>query len=130
MEKEKCNVNQLELFGREWTLFGCQENCRYENGVLSTKDCWVANEGVQLENVDFRFSARAPETASQVDIWASFRHFNREYRYMVGLRGGSHKHLCLARLGAVGYDKMLALCPLEWSAMPGVWYQIRVVCAG
>ena len=80
--------------------------------------------------MDFRFSARAPETASQVDIWASFRQFNREYRYMVGLRGGNHKHLYLARLGAVGYDRMLALCPLEWSAMPGVWYQLRVVCVG
>ncbi|MGN1027642.1 MAG: glycoside hydrolase family 2 protein [Faecousia sp.] len=130
MENEKCQMNRQELYGSEWTIFGCRENCRFQNGILTTKDCWAANESVQLKNVDFRFTARAPETAAQVDIWASFRHYNREYRYMVGLRGGSHKHLYLARLGAVGYDRMLALCPLEWSAMPGVWYQIRVVCAG
>lgn len=119
-----------EFFGSQWNVYGCQENVHFEDGVLTTKDCWAANESQVMENMDLRFSARAPETASQVDIWASFRHFNRDYRYMVGLRGGSHKHLYLARLGALGYDKMLALCPLDWCAMPGVWYQIRVVCAG
>lgn len=130
MEEETCCVKEQEPFDREWAVYGCRENCRLEKGVLTTRDCWAADEGLRLENVDFRFSARAPETASQVDIWASFRQFNREYRYMVGLRGGNHKHLYLARLGAVGYDRMLALCPLEWSAMPGVWYQLRVVCVG
>ena len=38
MEKENCPARQ-ELFGAQWTLFGCRENCRYENGVLTTKDC-------------------------------------------------------------------------------------------
>lgn len=118
------------LFGSRWTIFGSREKCRFENGVLTTKDCWAADDSRPMTNVDFRFSARAPESATQADIWASFRHFNRDYRYMVGLRGGNHKHLYLARLGAVGYDKMLALCPLDWSPMPGVWYQIRVVCVG
>ncbi|HJD21569.1 MAG TPA: hypothetical protein H9915_07105 [Candidatus Gemmiger faecigallinarum] len=130
MEKGNRPANKRELWNGEWTVFGNRENCRFENGVLTTKDCWAADERVQLENLDFRFSARAPEQAAQVDVWASFRQYNREYRYMVGLRGGSHKHLYLARLGAVGYDRMLALRPLEWSAMPGEWYQVRVVCVG
>lgn len=118
------------LLDGNWRVYGKQEGCHAENGILTTEDCWAAAENLQFENLDLRFRARAPESAPQVDIWACFRHFNRDYRYMVGLRGGNHKHLYLARLGALGHDKMLALCPLPWSAMPGVWYSIRVVCAG
>lgn len=130
MQHEDNAPRRQMLWESMWTLYGSQENFRFENGILTTRDCWVADESAPLENFDFRFSARAPETAPEAEIWAGFRHANREYRYMVGLRGGSHKHLYLARLGAVGYDRMLALCPLEWSPEPGVWYQVRVVCAG
>lgn len=130
MQHKAVSPRQQMLWEGLWTLYGNQENFRFENGILTTRDCWVADESAPLENFDFRFSARAPETATEAEIWAGFRHVNREYRYMVGLRGGSHKHLYLARLGAVGYDRMLALCPLEWSPEPGVWYQVRVVCAG
>lgn len=130
MQHKAVSPRQQMLWEGLWTLYGNQENFRFENGILTTRDCWVADESAPLENFDFRFSARAPETATEAEIWAGFRHANREYRYMVGLRGGSHKHLYLARLGAVGYDRMLALCPLEWSPEPGVWYQVRVVCAG
>ena len=130
MQHKAVSPRQQMLWEGLWTLYGNQENFRFENGILTTRDCWVADESAPLENFDFRFSARTPETAPEAEIWAGFRHANREYRYMVGLRGGSHKHLYLARLGAVGYDRMLALCPLEWSPEPGVWYQVRVVCAG
>ena len=130
MKNKSTSAGRRTLWGREWTVYGSRENCRFADGVLTTQDCWVADESAPMADVDLSFTARAPETAAQVDIWASFRHHDREHRYMVGLRGGSHKHLYLARLGAVGYDKMLALCPLEQSAMPGVWYRLRVVCAG
>lgn len=118
------------LLDGEWRIYGNPDGCHVSDGVLTTQDCWVAAENMQFENFDFRFCGRAPEGASQVDIWACFRHFNRDYRYMVGLRGGSHQHLYLARMGARGYDKMLDLRPLEWCPEPGVWYQVRVVCAG
>lgn len=101
-----------------------------EGGVLTVTDGWAAAENVRLENFVFEFSARAPEDAPQVQIWAGFRHYSRDYRYVVALRGGNNNHLYLARMGAEGYDKMLALRPLEWSPLPGVWYHIRVVCAG
>lgn len=119
MQHKAVSPRQQMLWEGLWTLYGNQENFRFENGILTTRDCWVADESAPLENFDFRFSARAPETAPEAEIWAGFHHANREYRYMVGLRGGSHKHLYLARLGAVGYDRMLALCPLEWSPEPG-----------
>lgn len=119
-----------DLLDGVWRVYGRREGCSYESGVLTTEDCWAAAEHLQMENFDFRFSARAPESAAQVQIWACFRQFNRDYRYMVGLRGGANKQLYLARLGAVGYDQMLALRPLEWHPEVGTWYQIRVVCAG
>ena len=119
MKNKSTSAGRRTLWGREWTVYGSRENCRFADGVLTTQDCWAADESAPMADVDLSFTARAPETAAQVDIWASFRHHDREHRYMVGLRGGSHKHLYLARLGAVGYDKMLALCPLEQSAMRG-----------
>lgn len=99
-------------------------------GVLSVTDGWVAARNVNVKHLSLTFSARAPEGAQQVQIWAGFRHFSRDYRYVVALRGGNNNHLYLGRMGAEGYDKMLALRPLEWSPMPGVWYDIRVVAAG
>lgn len=80
MEKDKYAANKRTLWNGEWRIYGNQENCRFENGILTTADCWAADENEQLENLDFRFSARAPQDAPQVDIWAGFRHFNREYR--------------------------------------------------
>lgn len=97
---------------------------------LEVTDGWVSAKDVDLENFEFTFSACSPEDAPQVQIWAGFRHYSRDYRYVVALRGGNNNHLYLARMGAEGYDKMLALRPLEFSPMPGVWYRLRVVCAG
>lgn len=117
------------LTSGEWQTYdrGC---FHAENGILTVTDGWVSATSVQMENFVFEFSARCPEDAPQVQIWAGFKHFSRDYRYVVALRGGNNNHLYLARLGAEGYDKMLALRPLESSPMPGVWYRLRVICAG
>lgn len=113
----------------EWQTYDRGSFCA-QDGVLTVTDGWVATQNVQMENFVFEFSARCPEDAPQVQIWAGFRHYSRDYRYVIALRGGNNNHLYLARLGAEGYDKMLALRPLESSPMPGVWYRLRVVCAG
>ena len=101
-----------------------------ENGVLTVSGGWVSAAGVSAENFEFSFSARAPEDGSETQIWASFRQYSRDYRYVVALRGGNNQHLYLGRMGAEGYDKMLALRPMEWTPLPGEWVKIRVVCAG
>ena len=101
-----------------------------EDGVLTLEGGWVSSKHFSGENYAFTFTARAPEEAPAVQIWAGFRHFSRDYRYVVALRGGNNNHLYLGRMGAEGYDKMLALRPLEWSPMPGTWYTVKVVCAG
>lgn len=103
---------------------------RVNGDVLTVAGGWVSAADVALSDTVFEFAARAPEDGTNVQIWAGFRHFSRDYRYVVALRGGSNNHLYLARMGAEGYDKMLALRPLEWTPMPGVWYRLRVVCVG
>ncbi len=121
-------IYDSEFFSDKLRVYGNNKNCFIKDKILSTEDCWVTVENLNIKNISFSFSARAPKDEQEVDIWACFRHYNRDYRYMIGLRGGNHKHLYLARMGALGYDKMLALCPLDWCAMTGVWYKIKVVC--
>lgn len=101
-----------------------------KDNILTISGGWASAEIQQSGNYILDFSARAPEDAAQVQIWAGFRHFSRDYRYVAALRGSNNNHLYLARLGAEGYDKMLALRPLEWLPQPGIWYNIRIVCSG
>ena len=120
----------LNLREDEWTICGRRENCRFDGGILSIRDAFAEHNGTSEENLELTFTARAPLTAPGTEIWASFRRYSRDYHYMAGLRGGAHNHLYLSRLGSGGYDRMLALCPLDFTVMSGVWYTLRIVCAG
>lgn len=113
----------------QWQLYD-RGSFESMNGILTIADGWAGAKAPQTGNYILEFSARAPQDASQVQIWAGFRHFSRDYRYVVALRGGNNNHLYLARLGAEGYDRMLALRPLEWQPQPGIWYSLRIVCSG
>lgn len=112
-----------------WETFGRGE-FSVQNGIMSITDGWVTTGNVSWNNYSLKFRARAPRVAEQVQIWAGLRNFNRDYRYVVALRGGSNNHLYLARYGAEGYDKMLGLKSLEFAPAPGQWYTIEVVAAG
>ncbi len=120
----------LNLREDEWTICGRRENCRFDGGILSIRGAFAEHNGTSEENLELTFTARAPLTAPGTEIWASFRRYSRDYHYMAGLRGGAHNHLYLSRLGSGGYDRMLALCPLDFTVMSGVWYTLRIVCAG
>ena len=122
-------MNFLPLTNDNFTLCGPGEG-RFSEDTLSLRDAWAVYGDDHEDNAELRFLARAPEGAPQVEIWASVRYYNRSFRYMVGLRGGSHKHLYLSRLGSGGYDRVLAVCPLDFLPQPGVWYALRIVCAG
>lgn len=100
------------------------------DGILRTQDGYVAAGDANWCNYSLKFKARVPADAPQVQIWAGFRHFNRDYRYVVALRGGNNNHLYLARYGAEGYDKFLGTEPLDFSPAPGQWYVLEVVVAG
>lgn len=115
--------------GEKWRMHD-RGSFESDGEVLTITDGWASTETVRIENCILEFSARAPKDAAQVQIWAGFRHYSRDYRYVAALRGGNNNHVYLARLGAEGYDKMLALRPLEWTPMPGVWYRMRIVCSG
>ncbi|MBQ7839902.1 MAG: hypothetical protein IJ390_05370, partial [Lachnospiraceae bacterium] len=112
-----------------WTLHD-RGTWQLEDNILTICDGWASTDDLEMKNFIFDFEARCSSDTPQVQIWAGFRHYSRDYRYVAALRGGNNNHLYLARMGAEGYDKMLDLRPLEWSAQPGKWYHIRIVCAG
>ena len=120
----------ISLEKENWKICGREENCSFSDGIIRTKDAFAVNKEIDAENFELVFSARSPETGLKTELWASFRRYSRDYFYMVGLRGDGHNHLYLSRLGSGGYDKLLAVCPLDFSVMPGTWYKIKVVCAG
>ncbi|MBM4153087.1 MAG: hypothetical protein FJ220_06165, partial [Kiritimatiellaceae bacterium] len=100
------------------------------NGILSVTDGWVVAGNTNWSNYSMTFRARSPETSRQVQIWAGFRHYSRDYRYVVALRGGNNNQLYLARYGAEGYDQMLDEVPLDFSPTPGTWYTLSITVAG
>lgn len=112
-----------------WTMHD-RGSFQIDGDILTVKDGWVSADKAEFENLVFEFDACCPIDVAQVQIWAGFRHYSQDYRYVAALRGGNNNHVYLARMGAEGYDKMLDLRPLEWCPIPGMWYHIRIVCAG
>lgn len=103
--------------------------CRIEDGILKTKEEFACFGDSSWTNYEIKFSASAPATASQVQIWAGFRAHSRNDRYMMGFRGGNQNTLYLARMGYMGTDEFLALRPLGFHPTPGKWYEFRIeVC--
>ena len=103
--------------------------CVQENGVLQTQNAYASFGDTALRNYAFSFRARTPGKTDEVQIWAGFRAFNRNDRYIVALRGGRQNNLYLSRLGYMGTDQFLALRTLDFHPEPGVWYALRVeVC--
>jgi beta-galactosidase len=101
-----------------------------DNGTLKVREGWLTTGDQNWTDYSVKFKARAPIGSRQVQIWAGVRNYNRDFRYVAALRGGSNNHLYLARYGAEGYDKLLAIEPLEFSPAPGKWYVIEVAAAG
>ena len=104
--------------------------CSSANGILQTKDAAALFGDSSLTDYQLRFSARTPESESQVQIWAGFRVKDRQDFYSLGLRGGEQNTLYLARRGYMGRDEFLALRPLGFHPVPGTWYDLRIVVSG
>lgn len=101
-----------------------------DKGVLSVKDGYVFTESDSWGDFEFSFSGRMPAEEKEVQIWAGFRHFRRDFRYVLALRGGNNNHMYLARYGAEGHDRFLDIAPLDFKPSLGTWYRFRVVAAG
>src|SRR5882757_7838317 len=104
--------------------------CKVSDGVLTTKDAYAVWGGRDWSNYEMRFRARTPVTEEQVQIWAGFREYDRNDRYIIALRGGRQNNLYLSRLGFMGTDEFLALRDLDFHPVPGVWYTFRIQVAG
>lgn len=103
---------------------------RIENGVLISKDAYACFGNADWKNYSISFKARAPKGAEQVQIWAGFRAFNRNDRYVVGIRGGLQNNLYLSRMGYMGTDEFLGLRPLRFEPKVGVWYDVKIEVVG
>ncbi|WP_345952923.1 glycoside hydrolase family 2 TIM barrel-domain containing protein [Mucilaginibacter sp. PAMB04168] len=101
-----------------------------KSSVLVTKDAYLSFGEKEWRNYEFKFKARVPDTARQVQICAGFRAGNRDDRYILMLKGGSQKFLYLARLGYMGTDDYLALRVLNFQPRSGKWYQFRIQLTG
>src|SRR3982074_155752 len=67
--------------------------CNAANGILSAQDAYAGFGEREWSNYEIKFRARTPHTGEQVQIWAGFREYNRDDRYIVGLRGGVQNNL-------------------------------------
>lgn len=109
-----------------WQMVG-RRNYSIDSGVLRVCDGSVTAGDAKWNHNSLKFRACAAQDAAQVQIWAGFRHYNRNCRHVVGLRGGSNSHLYLARNGAEGYDNMLGLRLLEFALAPDSGISIRLL---
>jgi beta-galactosidase len=99
------------------------------------QDSTIIQDGFTIEqqqygDCEFSFDARAPQGASEVQIWSGIKCRDRDSRYVFALRGGNNDHLYLARYGADGAAKFLGIAPLDFHPVPGHWYTLRVVTRG
>ncbi|SEW49704.1 glycoside hydrolase family 2 protein [Chitinophaga arvensicola] len=97
-----------------------------EKGILQTTNASAVFGDTSWRNYRVSFRASSADTANEVQIWAGFRAYNRNDRYIVALRGGRQNNLYLSRLGYMGTDEFLALRPLDFHPVPGEWYTLRV----
>lgn len=104
--------------------------CEMNNGVLKTKNAYASFSGESTGDYEATFRACTPKEETQVQLWAGFREYNRNDRYIVGLRGGLQNTLYLSRLGYLGTDEFLALRTLDFKPQPGTWYTFRIQVAG
>src|SRR5882762_11099103 len=104
--------------------------CKLSDGVLTTKDVSAVWGGRDWDNYELRFRARTPAGEEQVQIWAGFREYDRNDRYIIGLRGGRQNNLYLSRLGYMGTDEFLALRDLDFHPVAGTWYTFRIQVCG
>lgn len=105
-------------------------NCKIADGMFKSKDAYACFGKNDWKNYSFKFRARAPIEANQVQIWAGFRAYNRFDRYIVGLRGGIQNTLYLSRMGYMGTDEFLGLRRLDFEPKPGVWYDLKIEVCG
>ncbi|WP_368114532.1 glycoside hydrolase family 2 TIM barrel-domain containing protein, partial [Bacteroides sp. RTP21281st1_E4_RTP21281_210402] len=104
--------------------------CSIADNVFRSKGSYALFGNPEWKNYSFSFKARAPKNAEQVQIWASFRNYNRFDRYVVGIKGGLQDDLYLMRTGYMGTDEFMGVRPLGFHPVPGEWYRVKVEVCG
>ena len=104
--------------------------CSIADNVFRSQNAYALFGKPEWKNYTFSFKARAPKNADQVQIWASFRNYNRFDRYVVGIKGGLQDDLYLMRTGYMGTDEFMGVRPLGFHPVPGEWYRMKVEVCG
>jgi beta-galactosidase len=104
--------------------------CQVSGDVLTTREAYAAWGNRDWSSYEMRFRARTPAAGEQVQIWAGFREYDRNDRYIIALRGGRQNNLYLSRLGYMGTDEFLALRDLDFHPVAGTWYAFRIQVCG
>ncbi len=112
-----------------WTTVG-RGPAEARDGALRLAGCFACTRDKSYRDCEIAFRARAPEGASEVQVWAGFRCRDRDERYALGLRGGNCDDLYLCRYSPGGKNRMLALEPLGFHPRCGQWFRLRAVMQG
>src|SRR5882762_5578518 len=84
-----------------WQPIG-RGSVKVSDGIVQTEGASAFAGDPAWTNYELRFEARAPETASEAQIWCAVRCFDRDRKYVVGLRGGNNQQLYISRYAPFG----------------------------
>lgn len=96
------------------------------DGILRSEGAAAVAGDPKWQNYELRFEARAPGEAPEAQLWCAVRCFDRDRKYVVGLRGGNNQQLFVSRYAPFGQDRFLGYRPLNFAVKPGEWYKVRV----
>ena len=119
----------VQFDSHRWRIEGRGTNSISE-GALSLRDCEAVGDVGETSDYELSFRARAPQGASEAQIWASVRRTARDSRYVIGVRGGNNNEIYIARYAPNGKQMFFGVTPLTFPPKPGEWTRVRIVVAG
>jgi hypothetical protein len=112
-----------DLFANQgWEVCG-RLTADYRGGALRLQDGFILSSDIAPQSCSFSFEGRAPEDASEVQVWAAIRCRDRDSRYLLGIRGGANNDVYLAKYAPEGGNRFLGVARLPFR--PEVGYLKR-----
>ena len=122
-----------DAFGRgadsRWSIEG-RGDSRFADGTVQLATTEAVAGSPAWTDYELAFRARAPQSATQVQIWASVRRNARDSRLAIGVRGGDLMQIYAARYAPDGKQRFLKTEPLAEPLLPGTWYDVRIQVVG
>jgi hypothetical protein len=127
---QKISTTARDLFANQgWKPCG-RLTADYAVGALRLQDGFILSSNIAPQSCTFSFEARAPEDASEVQVWAGIKCRDRDSRYLFGIRGGTNNDVYLARYAPEGGNRFLGVARLPFHPEVGEWYRLRAETHG